>query len=195
MKKIIIANLKNNRIDNEYLDKISKIKSKNEIILLLNKDDIKKYSFNNIKIGSQNIIDSKYEYVLLGHKDVRYNKTDSIINKELKEALSKNIKVILCVNSYSTLMKDLEGIDNYHNIIIAYEDDSYIGKSEILSLDKIKVFIKKAKELTNNEAKVIYGGGIRLDNVSNLKQINNLDGIIIGKDYINIEKYIDIYLN
>lgn len=193
MKKIIIANLKNNRIDNEYLDKISKIKSKNEIILLLNKDDIDKYSFINIKKGSQNIIDEKYQYVLLGHRDVRNNKTDRIINEEIKESLDKSIKIILCVNSFDILKKYLDRISDYKNIIVAFEDDSYIGKSEVLNPNIIEEFIIKVKSFTNNESKVIYGGGIRLDNISNIKNIKNLDGIIIGKDYYNIDQYDKIF--
>lgn len=193
MKKIIIANLKNNRIDNEYLDKISKIKSKNEIILLLNKDDIDKYSFINIKKGSQNIIDEKYQYVLLGHRDVRNNKTDRIINEEIKESLDKSIKIILCVNSFDILKKYLDRISDYKNIIVAFEDDNYIGKSEVLNPNIIEEFIIKVKSFTNNESKVIYGGGIRLDNISNIKNIKNLDGIIIGKDYYNIDQYDKIF--
>lgn len=193
MKKIIIANLKNNRIDNEYLDKISKIKSKNEIILLLNKDDIDKYSFINIKKGSQNIIDEKYQYVLLGHRDVRNNKTDRIINEEIKESLDKSIKIILCVNSFDILKKYLDRISDYKNIIVAFEDDSYIGKSEVLNPNIIEEFIIKVKNFTNNESKVIYGGGIRLDNISNIKNIKNLDGIIIGKDYYHIDQYDKIF--
>ena len=57
MQKIIIGNLKNNSISNDYLDKLRDIKTNNEVIIFPNKNDIDKYEYNNIKYGSQNDID------------------------------------------------------------------------------------------------------------------------------------------
>ena len=192
MKKIIIGNLKENRINNNYIDKLSKIKTNNEVIILPNKEDLSLDNINKISIGTQNIIDDRYEYVLLGHKDFRNKEDDILINSKLKESINKDITVILCVNSIDTLKKDIKDINNFTRIIIAYEEDKNIGTSQILTKSKISKFIKEAKSITSSKTKVIYGGGINKENISIIKEIKDLDGILIGKGCTNIDSFISI---
>lgn len=192
MNKLIIGNLKENRINNNYIDKLSKIKTNNEVIILPNKEDLSLDNINKISIGTQNIIDDRYEYVLIGHKDVRNKEDDILINSKLKECINKDITVILCVNSIDTLKKDIKDINNFTRIIIAYEEDKNIGTSQILTKSKISKFIKEAKSITSSKTKVIYGGGINKENISIIKEIKDLDGILIGKSSINIDNFISI---
>ena len=105
------------------------------------------------------------------------------------------INVILCVNSIDILKKDIKYLDSFKKMIIAYEEDDYIGSNNILSTDEIEAFIKEARIITKNEAKIVYGGGINKNNIKELRNINNLDGIIIGTACNNINDLISIIKN
>ncbi|MBQ3475538.1 MAG: triose-phosphate isomerase [Bacilli bacterium] len=190
--KIIIANLKKNRITKEYVNELSKIKTDNKVIVLPCNDDLNKYSFKNVFVGTQNIIDEDYSYVLLGHKDVRGKETDRMINNKIKKCIEKGIKIILCVDSIDTLKKDLIDINNYSDIIIAYEEDKFIGTSQILTKSKIREFVRKAKKVTLSKSQIIYGGGINEENLSIIKEIKELDGILVGNQSKSVSNLISI---
>lgn len=190
--KIIIANLKKNRITKEYVNELSKIKTDNKVIVLPYVDDLNKYSFKNVFVGTQNIIDEDYKYVLLGHKDVRGKETDRMINNKIKKCIEKGIKIILCVDSIDTLKKDLIDINNYSDIIIAYEEDKFIGTSQILTKSKIREFVREAKKVTLSKSQIIYGGGINEENLSIIKEIKELDGIIVGNQSKSVSNLISI---
>ena len=67
-----------------------------------------------------------------------------------------------------------------------------IGGSKIVSKEELLEFIKGAKDLTKNKSKIIYGGGINISNLLFLKEIDELDGILVGSNSINIEKFKEI---
>ena len=190
--KIIIANLKKNRITKEYVNELSKVKTETKVIVLPYIDDLNKYTFKNVFVGTQNIVDEDYKYALLGHKDVRGKDTDRMINNKIKKCLEKGIKVILCVDSINTLKEDLKDINSYSDIIIAYEEDKFIGTSQILTKAKIREFIKAAKKVTLSKSSIVYGGGISEENLSIIKEIKELDGIIVGHNCKNVSDLISI---
>ncbi len=189
---LIICNFKSNRINQSYIDKIKNIDTNNKIILLPNSKDINDYDFRSINYGSQNIIDKTYKYVLLGHHDVRDKEDNNVINNKVLECITLGINVILCVNSLDVLKKDVKNINNFKNIIIAYEEDEYIGSNNILEIEKTDEFIKEAKKITKGEAKIVYGGGINKSNIKKLCTIKDLDGIILGTACNNINDLISI---
>lgn len=190
--KMIVANLKKNRITKDYVNELSKVKTETQVIVLPDKDDLDKFKNKNIFVGTQGYIDENYGFALLGHKDVRGKETDRMINNKIKKCLDNKIKVILCVDSIETLKRDLNDINSYSDIIIAYEEDKFIGTSQILTKSKIREFIKEAKKVTLSKSKIIYGGGINEENLSIIKEIKELDGIIIGHVSKDIKQLISI---
>lgn len=181
---IVVVNLKKNRIEQDYVDNLNK-----NIIVIPNKEDL--YSLEYDNLGTNSIVDSNFKYALLGHKDYRSTLTNGIINNQIKEALNLGITVILCVNSIDMLKQDLKGITDYKNIIVAYEVDSYIGTDKTVPVNEIEDFIKEVKTISK-DLRVIYGGGIRLDTVNDIIKIKDLYGILIGREYINIDKYMEV---
>ena len=57
-------------------------------------------------------------------------------------------------------------------------------------LFKIIEFIKS--KFKNKLPKVLYGGSVNPENITNLKEINNIDGFLIGGASQNAKKFIDI---
>ena len=214
MNKIIVANWKMNILPSEsvkFVKDIENIKTDNQIIILAPYIDLPYLRSDKLIFGSQNIHqkdkgpytgeisslmlkDININYVMIGHYERReyFNENDGLIEMKLRNALSHGMNVILCVNSLSTLANIIIGVKNYDNIIIAYEPDDYIGGSKIVSKEELLEFIKGAKDLTKNKSKIIYGGGINISNLLFLKEIDELDGILVGSNSINIEKFKEI---
>ena len=87
----------------------------------------------------------------------------------------------------------LDGIRNKSNIFIAYEPVWAIGTGIIpkaKDLLKTVEFIKS--KFKAKKPKVLYGGSINPQNIKDLKEINNIDGFLIGGASQNVNKFIDI---
>ena len=87
----------------------------------------------------------------------------------------------------------LDGIKKKSDIFIAYEPIWAIGTGIIpksKELLKTVEFIKS--KFKDKSPKVLYGGSVNLQNINNLKEINNIDGFLIGGASQNSNKFIDI---
>ena len=147
-------------------------------------------------------------FVIIGHSENRKNgESDKLINLKIKSALKVKLKVIFCIGetldqkrkkkTKSILSKQitvgLKNIKNKSNIFIAYEPVWAIGSGlipKIQDLYKIVKFIKS--KFKDKSTKVLYGGSVNSKNITNLKEINNIDGFLIGGASQNAKKFIDI---
>jgi len=147
-------------------------------------------------------------FVIIGHSENRgKGENDKLINLKIKSALEAKLKVIFCIGetlgekkkkkTQVTLFKQikigLEGIKNKSNIFIAYEPVWAIGTGIIpKSNDLLKTvgFIKS--KFKGKKPKVLYGGSVNPQNIKDLKEINNIDGFLIGGASQNVNKFIDI---
>jgi triosephosphate isomerase (TIM) len=147
-------------------------------------------------------------YVIIGHSENRYKgESNKLINLKIKSALKAKLNIIFCIGetlnekrkkmTQSILSKQirigLDKIKNKSKIFIAYEPIWAIGtgivpKSE--NLLKTINFIKS--RFKGKSPKVLYGGSVNLQNIKNLKEINNIDGFLIGGASQNAKKFIDI---
>ena len=147
-------------------------------------------------------------FVIIGHSENRANgEKDKLINLKIKSALEAKLKVIFCIGetlsekrkkrTRSTLSKQikigLKNIKNKSNIFLAYEPVWAIGSGLIpkpQDLLKTVEFIKS--KFKGKIPKVLYGGSVNPQNINNLKEINNIDGFLIGGASQNTNKFIDI---
>jgi len=133
------------------------------------------------------------KYSIIGHSEKfeDINKT----NLKLKTCLDNNIKPILCFGNnqeplevIDTLTKDIEYI---HNIIFAYEPIDNINKENV-NINEIKQNINKiSKHLINKyhtKPILLYGGGINLNNINDIYNIEELQGILIGSISSDIDE-------
>ena len=147
-------------------------------------------------------------FVIIGHSENREKgESDKLINLKIKSAIKAKLKVIFCIGetlsenrkkkTRSTLSKQinigLKDIQNRSNIFIAYEPVWAIGSGVIpksKNLFKIVEFIKS--KFRDKSPKVLYGGSVNPKNIKNLKEINNIDGFLIGGASQSTKKFIDI---
>ena len=98
---------------------------------------------------------------------------------------------------FNQIKKGVSLIRKKQNIIFAYEPIWSIGTGALLKkndLEKDVRFIKNIlkKKLKIINPKVIYGGSVNPKNINDLKEINNIDGFLIGGASLNSKKFIDI---
>ena len=147
-------------------------------------------------------------FVIIGHSENREKgESDKLINIKIKSALEAKLKVIFCIGetlsekrkkkTNSILSKQikigLKNIKNKSNIFIAYEPVWAIGSGLIpksQDLFQIVKFIKS--KFKDKSPKVLYGGSVNPQNITNLREINNIDGFLIGGASQNVKKFIDI---
>ena len=147
-------------------------------------------------------------FVIIGHSENRKKgENDQLINLKIKSALEAKLKVIFCIGETLSEKRNkktriiiskqikvgLGNIIDKSNIFIAYEPVWAIGSGIIpksKDLFETVEFIKnKFKDKT---PRVLYGGSVNPENIKNLKEINNIDGFLIGGASQNAKKFIDI---
>ena len=88
---------------------------------------------------------------------------------------------------------NLNNIKNKSNIFIAYEPVWAIGSGIIpKSYDLFKTIEFIKSKFRDKLPKVLYGGSVNPENITNLKKINNIDGFLIGGASQSAKKFIDI---
>ena len=147
-------------------------------------------------------------FVIIGHSENRQKgENDKLINLKIKSALQAKLKIIFCIgetlnekknnNTQLILSKQikvgLNGIKNKSAIFIAYEPVWAIGSGIIPdSMDLLKTIRFIKSKFKGKIPKVLYGGSVNPQNIKNLKEINNIDGFLIGGASQNTNKFIDI---
>ena len=133
-------------------------------------------------------------YVILGHSENRKSgEDDKLINLKVSAAIKSGLKVIFCIGETliekrkkitkkilaKQISKGLSMIKNKKNILIAYEPVWAIGSGLIPKESELFETVNFIKSKVNG-AKVLYGGSVSPKNINSLKDINNIDGFLIG---------------
>ena len=190
---------------------------------------------SNIQLGAQNMCSEKSgaftgevsadmllsvgcKYVILGHSERRsiFNESDELINKKIKLALAKNLKVIFCFGESledrekgitfdvvkSQIEKGLSEIDGTElsNIIMAYEPVWAIGTGKTATpeqAEEVHAFIRNLlKEKFSSDAAetmiIQYGGSVKPENSKELLSKPNIDGALVGGACLDADSFIGI---
>ena len=152
------------------------------------------------------------KFVIIGHSENRsYGDTDTVINKKIKSSINNGLKVIFCFGEtlnqrkkkltnnvlFNQIKKGIFSIKKKQNIIFAYEPIWSIGTGAVLKKSDLEMNVRFIKnklktKLKIKNPKVIYGGSVNPKNIKNLKEINNIDGFLIGGASLDSKKFIDI---
>jgi triosephosphate isomerase (TIM) len=147
-------------------------------------------------------------YVIIGHSENRIKgENNRLINLKIRSALKAKLKVIFCIGETlankrkkktqlilsKQIKVGLEKIKDKSNIFIAYEPVWAIGTGIIpKSKDLLKTINFIKSKFKGKSPKVLYGGSVNPQNIKNFKEINNIDGFLIGGASQNSKKFIDI---
>ena len=143
-------------------------------------------------------------YSIIGHSERRLycNESDKVVSDKFDLLHSSFITPIICIGEtiderkkgieYDTIENQLKSflsnknIDLTKQIIIAYEPIWAIGTGLSADIETIEKMHSHIKNIINNiipnncNIYIVYGGSVNENNASNIIQVDNVDGFLIG---------------
>lgn len=152
------------------------------------------------------LVDAKIPWVILGHSERRAlcGETNEFVGEKTKYALSKGLKVALCIGETleqreagTTLdvcfaqlkaVNDVITVADWENIVIAYEPVWAIGTGKVATPQQaqdVHAGIRKwcAENISAEVAskvRIQYGGSVNAGNCEELAQKEDIDGFLVG---------------
>ena len=156
------------------------------------------------------------KWVIIGHSERRtiFNETDKIIQEKLKIIASEDLHPILCIGeskeerdtgkTQDVLKKQLSILaeiykDALSNIVIAYEPVWAIGTGDTATSDMISIVHNYIRNILDNNgfngnmSSILYGGSVNEHNASEISNIDDVDGFLIGAASLDVDKFYTIY--
>jgi len=72
-------------------------------------------------------------------------------------------------------------------LVIAYEPVWAIGTGVVAKVEDIETIHKKIKKKIDKP--LLYGGSVNINNISDILDINNVDGTLIGTSSWNVDNF------
>ena len=156
------------------------------------------------------------DFVIIGHSERRhyFAETDEIVNGKIQAALKVGLKPILCIGERledneagkteevvtGQLRSSLAGIDCLADLIIAYEPVWAIGTGRAatgkLSNETIGLIRRNLAQVYNNdiaeEMRILYGGSVTADNIADVVEQIEIDGVLVGGASLNADQFVSI---
>ena len=159
---------------------------------------------------NENILSSlSIRYSLVGHieRRVHKNETDESIIQKIKKLVKNNICPLLCIGemdgeNFEDVLQRLKKIfdsltlKEQQNIIICYEPMDAVGTNKEIVPEERELKLKKIKELILTEyhinTKVLCGGSVDSENVKDLLNLPELDGVFVGSSSMESNEFLKI---
>ena len=157
------------------------------------------------EIATNMLVDAGCSFVIIGHSERRqyFGETDETVNKKTKAALASGLIPVVCVGetlqeretneTFKVIEKQIrDGIKNLtkeeaEKTVIAYEPVWAIGTGKTATpqqAQEVHEFIRKIYSQMYAEAsdkvRILYGGSVKPDNVSELMKQKDIDGGLVG---------------
>ena len=145
------------------------------------------------EIGFEQLEEFGVETILIGHSERRHilKESQSFIAQKYDFAKARETEIIYCIGEpqeirmqgidaiMSYLWEQFEGIDiHYDKLIIAYEPVWAIGTGLSASLEDIEEVLTRLSEKLS--APLLYGGSVKVDNISSILQVKACEGVLVG---------------
>ena len=170
------------------------------------------------EISPAMLTDVGVKYVIIGHSERRqyFGETDETVNKKLKKLFEGPIRPILCVGESleerdadkafdvvgGQIKADLEGIDaaDVKKLVIAYEPIWAIGTGRTATPDQAEemcAFIRKTLielygEEVSDEVIIQYGGSVKPANATEIMNMDEIDGALVGGASLKPKDFMEI---
>ena len=149
-------------------------------------------------------------YVIIGHSERRqiFGETNDMLSKKTAAALAAGLKVIFCIGETldekskfkSVLKKQIiegfAGINDFSNIIVAYEPVWAIGTGKVATIadiEKVHAYIKSVlKENFNVDLPILYGGSVKPENSAEILALADVGGVLVGGACLKAESFANI---
>jgi triosephosphate isomerase len=167
------------------------------------------------EVSAAMIKDIGCTHVIIGHSERRkyFRETDEWVNLKAKKSLSSGLKPIICVGETDDerekgitefvvgiqVKKALNSINSMDNIVIAYEPVWAIGTGKNATpaeAEEVHRFIRNILGDMYGHAcknvKILYGGSVTQQNISDLIEMEDIDGALVGGSSLKSEEFVGI---
>ena len=167
------------------------------------------------EISANMLVDLGITHSIIGHSERRnkHNETNEIVARKVKISLEKKLQTIICIGETELqrkenstleileqqLLESLANNTNFEKLIVAYEPIWAIGTGlipEVSEISKIHDFLRvRLVELYGSNASTIpllYGGSVNGSNASEIFNVNNVNGALVGGASLSFEKFAPI---
>lgn len=164
------------------------------------------------------LADAGCKYVIIGHSERRqyFGETDETVNKKMKAAFASGLTPIVCVGetlaerekniTFSVVERQVKnGIsgltpEQSKVLVIAYEPVWAIGTGKTATpqqAEEVHAYVRKLYgELYGAEVsdavRILYGGSMKPDNISELMKQPNIDGGLVGGASLEVDSFTKI---
>jgi triosephosphate isomerase len=159
-------------------------------------------------------------WVIIGHSERRqyFGETDASVCRKVRAAIDAGLRPVLCVGeteaekdegkTFSLLDKQLtNGLkgfrsDELADLAIAYEPVWAIGTGKTATpaqVDEVHRYIRSVMEKLFGQTlalslRIMYGGSVKPDNVSDLMALKDVDGALVGGASLDPDAFIKIIM-
>lgn len=170
------------------------------------------------EISAEMLKEIGVDYCIIGHSERRqyFGETDETVNLKLKKAFASDILPIMCVGETleerdggkafevvkSQLEKGLSGIESadIEKLVIAYEPIWAIGTGRTATPEQANEmcgFIRDVidelyDEVTADKVIIQYGGSVKPANATEIMNMEEIDGALVGGASLKPEDFIQI---
>jgi len=165
--------------------------------------------------SSDMLVSAGCKYVIIGHSERRqyFGETDETVKKRIDAAINGDLIPILCVGemekeresgeTFSVLDKQIKkGLEDFSysdlkTLVIAYEPVWAIGTGKTATSDQaqeVHLFLRSLLEKSfgakfSESVRILYGGSVKPNNISELMAMNDIDGALVGGASLNAEMF------
>ena len=169
------------------------------------------------EISCRMLKDLGCNWVIIGHSERRaiFGETDEMVCHKLNKLTSENMYPIVCIGetkderengkTEEVLSRQLlvafenQKGKNIEHTVIAYEPVWAIGTGITATIDMISEAHQCIRNIFNtngfngNEISILYGGSVTNENASELSNITDVDGFLVGGASLDVDKFYAIY--
>lgn len=170
------------------------------------------------EIAPEMLTEIGVDYVIIGHSERRqyFAETDETVNKKVKKAFEHNIVPIMCVGEvleqrdagqeYDVVKTQVEGgikdltAEQMKKLVIAYEPVWAIGTGRTATPEQAQEMCAYIRQVidglygadVSEEVIIQYGGSVKPNNASELMNMDDIDGALVGGASLKPEDFIQI---
>ena len=167
------------------------------------------------EISGAMLVSAGCRYVIIGHSERRqyFGETDETVNKKIRAAIDAKLIPVFCVGekeserdadqTFSVLdkqvKKGLEGFseNDLNSLVIAYEPVWAIGTGKTATRDQAQEAHRYIRSVVEAEfggtvagaIRMLYGGSVKPDNISQLMQMPDIDGALVGGASLDADSF------
>ncbi|MDM8518272.1 triose-phosphate isomerase [Desulfobacterales bacterium HSG16] len=170
------------------------------------------------EISPDMVLSTGCTHVIIGHSERRqyFNEQDETINQKTAAAIKAGLVPILCVGetekqreseeTFSVLDKQIRiglkgfSVDELELLVLAYEPVWAIGTGKTATsgqAQEVHSFLRNQLEknysnVLANSVRILYGGSVKPDNISELMNMPDVDGVLVGGASLSADTFSQI---